>query len=171
MENTHATVGIYKDHNDALKAIRVLKDAGFDESHISIIGKGNIIEDHVHLQTGSDTMKTTATVGGLLGGALGLLTGLGVFAIPGLGVLFMGGAVAGLMGGFSIGLAGGGAIGALTALGIGPDGIVEYKEHLDVGRYLIMLNHEDSDRVHAAKDLLHTDTDVHEVEVYLNDKI
>ena len=171
MKDKHATVGVYKNHEDALDAIRTLKKEGYDESHISIIGKGNIVEDHVHLETGEKAVKNSATVGGLLGSVVGLLTGLGVFAIPGLGVLFMGGAVAGIMGGFSFGLAGGGAVGALTALGIGKDGIVEYKEHLEVGRYLVMLHHEDSEMMHKAKDLLHTDTDVHEVEVHLNEDI
>lgn len=170
MKDKHAAIGVYKNHEEAIQAIKTLKDKGYDESHISIIGKGDIVEDQLHVQDGEGVMKTSATVGGLLGGVLGLFTGLGLLAVPGMGVLFMGGAAAGAIGGFSLGLAGGGAVGALSALGIGPNELEQYKGHLEAGRYLILLHHEDSNRVHDAKDLLHADTEAHEVDVHLNDK-
>ena len=84
----------------------------------------------------------------MLGTTLGLLTGVGLFAIPGLGVLFGAGAVVGALGGFEIGVAAGGLTTILVELGVKEDHIA-YEQHIQEGRFLLFINGSEEDIHHA----------------------
>jgi hypothetical protein len=86
--------------------------------------------------------------GGLLGGALGLLVGLGALAIPGIGPVLAGGALAtafGLGGGTAvagagIGAAAGGVLGALVGLGIPEHEAKHFEAGFQAGGVLVTVN-------------------------------
>lgn len=174
MKEKDAVIGVYKKHENAIDAIKKLKTHKFDLSHISIVGKGDVvkgketqIEEDIHIYDGEDAMKASTGVGALIGGVAGLLAGIGAFAVPGLGILFLGGALAGTVGGATIGAVGGGLVGLLGAAGLGEEGIVRFKDHVKKGRYLVMV-HGTKEEVKTAHQILHSDTDSYEIEVYSN---
>ncbi|MFT5916722.1 MAG: hypothetical protein ACJAWV_002122 [Flammeovirgaceae bacterium] len=174
MKEKDAVVSVYKKHSNAIDAIKKLKMHKFDLNHISIIGKGDVvkgketqIEEDIHIYDGEDAMRASTGVGALIGGVAGLLTGIGAFAVPGLGILFLGGALAGAVGGTAIGAVGGGLVGLLGAAGLGEEGIAHFKEHVKKGRYLVMV-HGTVKEVKTAHQILHDDTDLHEIKIYSN---
>ena len=46
-----STVGIYDAHEDALEAIKELKRSGYSEKQLSIIGKAELVEDHLNVKS------------------------------------------------------------------------------------------------------------------------
>ena len=44
MKDKDAVIGVYKKHSNAIDAIKKLKTHKFDLSHISIIGKGDVVK-------------------------------------------------------------------------------------------------------------------------------
>jgi hypothetical protein len=101
-------VGLFRNQADAERAIRDLKDAGIEESRIGVA----MLDRHGQRDLGEDT------AGGILGGVVGLLTGVGALAIPGVGPIIAGGALASTLTGAGIGAAAGGLIAALATMGV-----------------------------------------------------
>jgi membrane protein DedA with SNARE-associated domain len=85
---------------------------------------------------------------------LGLLAGIGTFAIPGFGFLYGAGALVGAIAGFDIGLVSGGLVTLLTTLGINKDKVVRCKEHLEEGKFLLVINGP-AEEIEKAKEILH----------------
>jgi len=163
MKDKDITIGVFANHEEAIKAIKALQSEDFDIENISLVGKGTIVEDHVHAYTGEDAIKASASTGAVLGSTLGLMTGLGVLAIPGLGALFLAGAVTGAVAGFSIGTATGGLVGIFAAMGVGKEGALRYEKHLKEGKYLVAL-HGTKAEAEKAKGLIAKHPEVHAVE-------
>ena len=87
---------LYDSYDDASKAVAKLEASGISHSDISIVSSNENDRHAGRVATGdhtrTDTAETASTgagtgagVGTLLGGAAGLLTGLGLLAIPGVG--------------------------------------------------------------------------------------
>ena len=100
-----STIGVYENHDKAVQAVVELKDAGFPVKQLSIIGKAEteVVDEKMHIMP-----KDPIKVGGLgtgtaVGATLGILTGVGLFAIPGLGFLYGAGALVGAIAGFDFG--------------------------------------------------------------------
>jgi len=138
MEHLNATVAIYDNHQNALAAIKILTDSEFPVDKISIVGKGDIVEDHFKIHDSGEYTQKGLAVGAVIGGILGVLTGLSFFALPGLGVLFASGALIGGTGGVAMGAAGGGIFSTLLSLGISKSGVLSYKTHLENGKFLVI---------------------------------
>lgn len=151
-----AKVAVYETHEDALNAVKKLKEHGISLKHVSLVGKAEVDDDHLHIKNMDKRTSAPAVVGAGAGLLVGILTGLGVFAIPGFGFLYGAGAVIGAIGGFDIGLAGGGVISLLAKLGIKEDEVVEYEEHLHGGKFIVVVNGSDRE-VEVARDVLHTE--------------
>ena len=149
----NAAIGVYETHKDAIKAIKYLKKEGFDEDNLSIVGKGAVVEDNLHIHNGKEAMEVTSSAGAVIGGVLGVLAGTGVMAVPGIGFLFLGGALLGGVGGATLGLATGGLAGLFAAIGIGRDGIATYEQHLSMGKFLVIIQGP-KDKVTKANELL-----------------
>jgi uncharacterized membrane protein len=120
-------VGLFRDQRDAEHAIRNLKEAGIDESRIGVAmrdrdGQRELAED---------------TTGRILGGAVGLLVGVGALAIPGLGPIIAGGALASTLAGAGIGAAAGALIGALVTMGVPEDDARYFETGLRQGSVLV----------------------------------
>ena len=86
-----------KTHNAAVEAVKTLKNAGISERNLSILGKATVTDDNIHIASGEPAKLAAAEVGAaaVLGPVLGVLTGVGLFAIPGLGFLYGAGALVG----------------------------------------------------------------------------
>src|SRR5579863_1721926 len=103
-----STVGVYGTHEQALDAVLELKKSGFTESHISVIGQAEVVDNHLHVKSKDGEKFAGVTAGAVLGTTIGLLSGIGLIAIPGLGIIFGAGAIAGALAGFDVGIIGGG---------------------------------------------------------------
>lgn len=112
------TVGVYLSHQHALKAVEVLIEHGFHKENVSIIGQAELIDDNLLISSGELIQGTEIGIGAAAGATLGILTGIGVFAIPGLGFIFGAGALLGAIAGFDFGIIAGGLVAFLTSLGM-----------------------------------------------------
>lgn len=107
---------LFDEYSDATAAMRDLEGLGISHSDISVIannahgkhaGHPEGVDDHGDVTRGAST-------GAVLGGAGGLLAGLGLLAIPGLGPIVAAGWLAATAVGAGIGAAGGAATGTIV---------------------------------------------------------
>lgn len=150
-------VGTYDNHHEAVEAVRHLKAAGFNSKQISLIGK---VKDTAGLEDVAEDDSARMKVAGaelgvtaIAGSTIGLLTGIGVFAIPGLGFLFGAGALVGAIAGFDIGLIGGGIISALTLPGVKGETAKQYEKEVSEGKLLLIVQGTEAE-VHEAENVL-----------------
>jgi hypothetical protein len=118
--------GLFDSYNDASIALRDLHAAGIANADLSVVtadqsaaepaGPSHLAEDV------ADGTEGGAGAGLVLGGAGGLLAGLGLLAIPGIGPVLAGGwllaMAAGATAGTVVGGIAGGIIGAMAAGGV-----------------------------------------------------
>ncbi|NOY37723.1 MAG: hypothetical protein GXO83_09115 [Chlorobi bacterium] len=133
-------VAVYDMHKEAVNAVRKLNDNNFPMNHVSLAGKAEVVGDHVHIKSLEPMKNAPAFIGAGAGTIIGLLTGIGAFAIPGFGFLYGAGALVGIVGGFDLGIVSGGLITILASLGIDRDEVVEYQKHLEKGKFLVIVN-------------------------------
>jgi len=154
----HRAVGVFPHRRDAEGAIHDLRDAGFNMSQISLVGKdvkdnSDLAGDLTDRTKTDEGAKTGAATGGVLGGLGGLLVGLGALAIPGVGPVIAGGALATALAttaaGGAIGAAAGGLTGALVGLGIPDDRARVYNDRVNRGDYLVMVDGTQAEILHA----------------------
>ncbi|MCD6011473.1 MAG: hypothetical protein K0Q79_1335 [Flavipsychrobacter sp.] len=152
----NATIGVYDNHDLAVDAVAKLKDGGYPVSHLSIMGLAETeeIDDKMHIMPKSPIKTAGIGAGTILGTTLGILTGVGMFAIPGVGVLYGAGALVGAIAGFDIGLIGGGLASALATIGIKDGNEKKYHDALVAGKYLVIA-HGSKDIVEKAQNMLH----------------
>jgi hypothetical protein len=119
--------------------------------------------DHV---TPISPLKITGLgAGTLIGATLGILTGVGIFAIPGVGFLYGAGALIGAIAGIDFGIIGGGIASALATLGVKDVNAKKYHDALAEGKFLVIA-HGKSEDLDKAKAILnehgtHQDLDQH----------
>lgn len=148
-----SSVAVYNSHDDAIHALTSLKINKFPLEKVSIIGQAEIIDDKIHLRSNKPLIATPLAAGTTVGIVLGLLTGIGIFAIPGFGMLFGAGALIGALAGFEVGAIAGGATSFFLSLGIKTDYVAKYEEHLRNGKFLIFINGT-KEEIDSAKDIL-----------------
>ena len=95
-----------------------------------------------------------AGTGAVVGGALGLLAGIGALAIPGLGPFIAAGPIMGALAGAGTGGVVGGLIGALVGMGIPEYEAKRYEGMIKAGRVLLSVHCDNSEWVNVAKDVL-----------------
>ena len=141
-------VGLFYSREEAEKAVRGLKDAGFDMDRVSVVARdADKIEGTQTIEEIGNKADEGATAGALTGGALGgitgLLVGLGALAIPGVGPILLAGAeataIATTLAGGAIGAATGGLLGALVGLGIPEEKAKVYSDRVASGSFLVMV--------------------------------
>lgn len=132
--------GLFDTWADATAALNALKEAGIKSADISLIANSPADLTPEENVVGKDT-AAGAEAGAILGGAGGLLAGLGVLAIPGLGPVIAGGwlfaTLIGAVAGASIGAAAGGLVGLLTDAGIPKSDAHVYAEGIRRGGALL----------------------------------
>ena len=108
---------LFDDYADATTAVRDLEALGISHDDVSIVANNahgqHDANDHDGVDDHGDVSRGTST-GALLGGAGGLLAGLGLLAIPGLGPIVAAGWLAATAAGAGIGAVGGAATGSLV---------------------------------------------------------
>ena len=108
---------LFDDYSDATTAVRDLEALGINHGDISIVANNahghHANADYDGVNDDGDVTRGTTT-GALLGGAGGLLAGLGLLAIPGLGPIVAAGWLAATAAGAGIGAVGGAATGSLV---------------------------------------------------------
>ena len=150
-----AIVGVYESHEKAVNAIRKLQNSGYPVHQIGILGQGEIVAGEVRVKTASSLAVKEISIGAFVGSILGVLTGVGVFAIPGLGILFGAGALFGGFVGFEAGILGGGVAAVLTSMGLDLVGAEKYEQHLNEGRFMVIAQ-SNAKEIEFAKDILET---------------
>src|SRR5262249_43243551 len=92
-------------------------------------------------------------IGVLAGSTLGVLTGVGVFAIPGVGFLFGAGGLVGAIAGVDFGLIGGGIFSGLF-FRLYKEDHEKNDQYLKEGKFLLIIHGSEKETEHA-KEILH----------------
>lgn len=160
-------VVVYDSHKEAFNAVNILKEAKFPLEKTSVLGKADVIDEHVHVRSNEDkAIATPVSVGAVAGPILGALAGVGVFAIPGIGLVYGAGAVVGALAGFDLGIIAGAIGSVLTTLGVNDEDWVEkHQEKIEAGKFLLVAQGEEDD-LEKAKEKLeglggYEDLDIH----------
>ncbi|MEZ5923269.1 MAG: hypothetical protein R3D57_02695 [Hyphomicrobiaceae bacterium] len=135
----------YDTHDQALRVVADLEDAGFTSKEVGIITR-----QYADESVNDDSSATGAGVGigTTVGGGIGLLAGLGLMAIPGLGPVVAAGWIASTALGAASGFAVGGVIGGLIDLGTPDEDAHVYAESLRRGGTLVTVT---TDEMRAAR--------------------
>ncbi len=131
-------VGVFRSRDRAERAVRELRDRGFQDNEISIVAR-----DEGRGQQGDATTMGTLTqdlgegvsAGGAIGGLAGLLAGAGALAIPGLGPIIAAGPIAGALSGAATG----GIAGGLLDFGIPEERGRQFENEVRQGAILALV--------------------------------
>src|SRR6476660_10436516 len=148
---------LYNNYGDARAAVQQLEAAGVAHSDISIIasnadnwynnGKDTFPDRDLNGKDDrAEATGTGAAIGEAAGGAVGLLTGLGLMAIPGVGPVVAAGWLVATLAGAAAGGLTGGLIGALTRAGTSQEDAYLYAEGVRRGGTLVSARVADADR-------------------------
>lgn len=128
--------------------VRDLEVAGFSDDDISVLlPDKNVTRDLGHEQhtKAPEAASVGAGAGGLVGGAIGLLAGIGSLSIPGLGAFIAAGPILATLGGVGAGAVIGGVTGALVGAGIPEYEAKFYEGKIRSGNILIAVHTEDGE--------------------------
>lgn len=151
-----SSVAVYNSHEDAIKAVNLLKELDFPLKGVSIIGRVEVEDDGMHIKSNIPIIAAPLLIGTIVGTILGLLTGVGIFAIPGFGMLMGAGGLVGALGGFDVGLVAGGIGSVLVELGIEDEYVLKYDEYLRDGKFLVFVQGTEQE-INRAKSILHNE--------------
>lgn len=135
---------VYDTHGQARQAVSDLNAAGIADTKISLVANKHVSAEYDDLDDYSET-ATGAGLGAAVGGAGGLLTGLGIIAIPGVGPVVAAGWLAATLVGALAGAATGGVVGALVDAGVSKDDADVYSEAIRRGGTLVTVRADDGE--------------------------
>ncbi len=152
---------LYDDYDQARQTVEALEAAGIPHGDISIVS--NNADSHrltagpiAGTAAGAEETRagTGASTGTLVGGGVGLLTGLGLLAIPGVGPVVAAGWLIATLTGAGIGAAGGGLLGSLVHAGVSEEQAHTYTEGVRRGGTLITVRGDETQasRIQAVLD-------------------
>lgn len=155
-------VGLFSSMADARSAVSDLQNSGFTSDSISLVARNtddtNTTTDGDGGTRASEDAAFGAVSGTLVGGAAGVLAGLGLLAIPGIGPVLAAGSLATALGlgaaGAGIGAASGGLIGALVGAGIPDEDANIYAEGVRRGGALLTVQTDSDDLAQTAADIM-----------------
>ena len=154
-----AVFGIYTTVDAADSATDQLVRSGFLAGDVSALIPENLGSSPLGTEKTTKAPEGAATgagSGAVLGGALGLLAGIGTLAIPGVGPLIAAGPIMAALAGVGVGGAIGGFTGALIGLGIPEYEAKRYEGQLQKGAILLSVHCETSEEVKRAKEIMKT---------------
>ena len=145
MSDHNVCIAVAKDHDQASSLVAALRDSGYDQKKISVVGKDHPEDAHVNgYVTTGESMAFWGKQGAIWGGLFGLLAGAGFLFVPGIGPLIVGGPLLSMMVGAVEGGAVGGGIEAIFAgllhLGLSKDHLAHYEKQLKRGSCLVVLH-------------------------------
>ena len=157
MAKNKSVFGIYSSRSGVENAVIALKDAGFQQSDISVLLPENLGNKEIATEKNTKAPEgavTGAGSGAVIGGTLGWLVGIGALAIPGLGPFIAAGPIMAALAGAGVGGAVGGVTGALVGMGIPEFEAKRYEGRLQKGGILVSVHCDTSEEVKRAKDIL-----------------
>jgi hypothetical protein len=149
--------GIYSYRDSAEVAADALVKAGFSAADISALLPDNLGNRDIGTEKATKAPEGAtagAGTGAILGGALGLLAGIGALAIPGVGPLIAAGPIMATLAGMGVGGTVGGLAGALVGLGMPEYEAKRYEGIIQKGGILLSVHCSTSEEVTRAKDIL-----------------
>jgi hypothetical protein len=153
-----AVFGIYANRAQCEVAADELIGLGFSPADLSVLlpeNLANATNVAVEKSTKAPEAATAgAASGATIGGAFGLLAGLGALAIPGVGPFLVAGPLIGALAGVGVGGAVGGFAGALIGLGIPEYEAKLYEGRLQKGGILFAAYCDSAAEVQSAKQTL-----------------
>ena len=155
-----STVAVYESNSKALSAVKHLVAHGIPAEGLSVVGKGQLIEDHIHFIPVKKAKTITPYIGLGIGAVLGLVVGLGLVEIPGFAKFFEAGGMVGMLGGTVFGAIVGGVISIIFSLIVKRDDLVLMQKHIENGKYMLVVKGTLED-IEKSKKLLHTEN-IHE---------
>ncbi len=133
-----------------------LKQAGFSYDDISVLfpdQAGSKHFAHEHHTKAPEGIAAGAGTGGVVGGAFGLLAGLGALAAPGFGLLVAAGPLMSALSGAAAGAVIGGIAGALIGFGIPEREAKRYQGRIQTGNILISVHCETPAELELAREI------------------
>jgi hypothetical protein len=152
-----AVFAIYRNRNEVDEAVGRLVADGFRDQDISVLmpeNKGTKDFAHEKHTKAPEGTAAGAGAGAVVGGALGLLAGIGALAIPGLGPFIAAGPIMGALAGAGTGGVVGGLVGALVGMGIPEFEAKRYEGMVKAGGILLSVHCDNADWVKRAKRVL-----------------
>src|SRR5277367_5747 len=153
-----AVFGIYSTRAAVENAADTLVNAGFPTSDISVLLPESLgVPKEMGPEKATKAPEGAAagvTTGGIIGGALGVLAGVGLLAIPGLGPFIAAGPIMAGLAGLGVGGAVGGFTGALIGMGIPEFEAKRYEGRLKKGGILLSVHCDTSDEIKRAKQII-----------------
>lgn len=149
--------GSYPHYGSVERAIRELKDAGFQNTDISVLFRENIRTKDFAREKDTKTLEGVAAgagTGAVVGGTLGSLSGIGALAIPGQEPFIAAGPIMAPLAGVGAGGAVGGIAGALIGMGIPEYRAKRYEGRVRNGGILLSVHPEHFDWTKRAKAVL-----------------
>jgi len=150
---------LYSDYPTASQAVNALEAAGVPAKDISLVASnadnwyshpGHARDDKMVTAGQPDSaikgVETGAGLGTAVGGAAGLLAGLGLLAIPGVGPVVAAGWLVATAVGAAAGATAGGLIGGLTGAGVSEGDAHVYAEGVRRGGSLVTVRVPDADK-------------------------
>lgn len=153
--------GVFSGYAEARRAVQALRDAGYSDDRIGVIGpdRDHPAGHHAHSGLPGDPTHTRweegAGIGAAAGGATGLGLGLAVAAglISPLGPVIAGGALVALLASAGAGATVGTVMGGLVGLGIPEDEAGFYAGEVDQGRVVVTVREGEETEGLAARTL------------------
>jgi hypothetical protein len=152
-----AVFGIYKSGLQAEHAVNQLVAAKFSGNDISVLlpdSPSTRQFAHEKNTKAPEGATTGVASGGVVGGAIGLLAGIGALAIPGVGPLIAAGPIMAALAGVGVGGAVGGLIGALVGMGIPEFEAKRYEGRVKDGGVLLSVHCDTSEDIKRAEAVL-----------------
>src|SRR5580704_2469070 len=152
-----AVFGIYSTRTGVENAASALASGGFPVADISVLLPESLGAKDMGTEKATKAPEGAAagvTTGGMIGGALGVLAGVGLLAIPGLGPFIAAGPIMAGLAGLGVGGAVGGVTGALIGMGIPEFEAKRYEGRLQKGGILLSVHCDTSDEINRAKEVL-----------------
>ncbi|HWA75157.1 MAG TPA: DUF3341 domain-containing protein [Polyangiaceae bacterium] len=152
-----SVLGIVETRAQAESIVANLQNSGVGIGDISVLfpdKSGTRDFAHEHNTKAPEGAVAGVGTGGLIGGALGLLAGVGALAIPGLGPFIAAGPLMAALSGAAAGAAVGGIAGALIGLGIPEIEAKRYEGKIRGGNILVAVHTENSTEQKRAEEVL-----------------
>jgi hypothetical protein len=153
-----AVFGIYSSAAQAERAVDTLIAARFLSTDISaLLPDARTTQAFAHekeTKAPEGTAVGVTTGGVVVGGAIGVLAGVGMLAIPGIGPFIAAGPIMAGLAGLGVGGAVGGLVGALVGMGIPEYEAKRYEGRVMGGGTLLSVHCDTSREISRAKDML-----------------
>ena len=157
MAKNKSVFGIYSSRSAVENAVLALKDAGFQQSNVSVLLPENLGNREIATEKNTKAPEGAATgagSGAVIGGTLGWLVGIGTLAIPGLGPFIAAGPIMAALAGGAVGGAVGSIGGALIGMGIPEYEAKRFEGRITKGGILLSVHSDDSAWTKRAKEVL-----------------